>query len=136
MFQTQLQNYPHDFPSHHLLDIVRQQQLNLQCDLLCERHDQISQPIWQKVSSSLFFCGSPRERVNPWGQVLQASKWPLDAPVSIIRVQSPDVYDTLAYEVQGALSAQSLIFPTDSSPNNPPESPLVVPSARYLIAAL
>jgi hypothetical protein len=58
--------------------------------------------------------------------------------VLVSRVQSPDVYDTLAYEVQGMLSAQSLLFPTGfvSSLNNPPESPLVVPSIGCPIAAV
>jgi hypothetical protein len=32
-------------------------------------------------------------------------------------------YDTIAYEVQGMLSAQSLLFSIDSSLNNPPEKP-------------
>ena len=78
----------------------------------------------KKCLCPLFMASAtPRERVNPWGQVLQAFKSPPDASASIIRVQSSNVYDTLAYEVQGMLLAQYLLFPVGSSPNNPPETP-------------
>ena len=66
----------------------------------------------KKCLCPLFMASAtPRERVNPWGQVLQASNSPPDASASIIQVQSSNVYDTLAYEVQGMLPAQYLLFP-------------------------
>jgi hypothetical protein len=71
-----------------------------------------------------------RERVNPWGEVLRASKSPPDAEVSIIRVQFPDDYETLAYEVQGMMSAQSLLFPTGSSLDDSPGKPSGSPTCQ------
>ena len=65
----------------------------------------------KKCLCPLFMASAtPRERVNPWGQVLQASNSPPDASASIIQVQSSNVYDTLAYEVQGMLPAARAVF--------------------------